>query len=71
MANAIEAFDAGLISQAEFIDRLTDAVNQLDAYQSQLEAKIEHDQIDPVVGVELLAIAEEIHGLIVSLLDSV
>jgi alpha-tubulin suppressor-like RCC1 family protein len=64
------AFDAGDIGVAEYIALLEEAMEKLDDFDNQLDAKIRNGQIEEPEASELLAASSSIRALIELLIDN-
>ena len=68
VSNALSVYSAGLIDTATYLSELQSALDKLDAFDSQAQAKINNGQIVPPESGEILSNSEEIRELIDSLI---
>jgi hypothetical protein len=67
--NALIAFAAGLIDVDTYLEAMADALDKLDAFDNQLEAKIANGQIPAITeGDDIAALSADIRDIIESLI---
>jgi len=64
VADAVSDFVVGSIAETEFVDRLLEALDKLDAFDNQLSAKIDNGQIPSPEAADLVDWSLEIRDLI-------